>query len=67
MSVSITIKQDEDQILIASVPTLPGCWSQGRTHEEAIANIQDAVEGYIESHRKSGNPLPREDFDLTTL
>jgi predicted RNase H-like HicB family nuclease len=30
-----------------SVPGLPGCWSQGATEQEAIANIQDAIQGYL--------------------
>lgn len=56
--VHMHIEADEDGAFIASVPSLPGCWSQGRTHEEVIANIKDAIEAYIESHRKSGDPLP---------
>jgi len=30
-----------------SVPGLPGCWSQGATEQEALANIQDAIQGYL--------------------
>lgn len=30
------------------VPGLPGCWSQGKTEDEALANIADAIEGYME-------------------
>lgn len=31
----------------ASVPGLPGCWSQGATEEEALENIQDAIQAYL--------------------
>lgn len=31
----------------ASVPGLPGCWSQGATEQEALANIQDAIREYL--------------------
>ena len=30
-------------------PGLPGCWSQGRTEKEALANIKDAIETYLET------------------
>jgi predicted RNase H-like HicB family nuclease len=30
-------------------PGLPGCWSQGKTEEEALENIKDAIKGYIET------------------
>ena len=41
-----------------SVPALPGCHSQGKTQEEAIANIEEAIRGYIASRRKHGETLP---------
>lgn len=59
MKYRIHIEQDEDGKFVASCPTLPGCWSQGDTREEAKRNIADAVDGYLESHRIHGDPLPR--------
>lgn len=43
----------EDGWYIADVPALPGCMSQGRTEEEAIENIKDAINGYLETFRKT--------------
>jgi predicted RNase H-like HicB family nuclease len=39
------LKTDEGYSV--SVPGLPGCWSQGATEEEALENIQDAIQGYL--------------------
>ena len=36
-----------DEGYSVSVPGLPGCWSQGATEEEALANIQDAIQEYL--------------------
>lgn len=36
-----------DEGVTASVPALPGCWSEGDTEEEALANIQDAIREYL--------------------
>ena len=58
MKFTVTFEQDEDGFFVASCPTLPGCHSQGRTREEAIANIAEAIRGYIASMRKHGEPVP---------
>lgn len=58
MRFRIVIDQDEDGKFVANCPTLPGCWSQGDTREEAKRNIGDAIEGYLESLRKNGDPIP---------
>lgn len=42
------------------VPALPGCVSQGETYEEAVANAQEAVEGFLEALVKAGQPIPSE-------
>ena len=36
-----------DEGITVSVPALPGCWSEGDTEEEALANIQDAIREYL--------------------
>ena len=55
---AITLEQDEDGFIVASCPALPGCHSQGRNEEEAIANIREAVRGYIASMRRHGETIP---------
>jgi predicted RNase H-like HicB family nuclease len=55
---AITLEQDEDGFIVASCPALPGCHSQGRTEEEAIANIREAIRGYIASMRRHGESIP---------
>ncbi len=58
MKFPITLEQGEDGFIIASCPALPGCHSQGKTREEAIINIKEAIRGYVASMRKHGDPLP---------
>ena len=58
MKFAIILEQDENGFVVASCPALPGCHSQGRTREEAIANISEAIRGYIASMRKHGEPIP---------
>jgi predicted RNase H-like HicB family nuclease len=63
MKFAITLEQDEDGFIVASCPALSGCHSQGRTKEEAIANIKEAIRGYIASMRKHGEPIPVTDVE----
>jgi len=48
MKVNITIEKDEKGYFVAEVPALPGCFSQGKTRREAITNIHEAIEGWLE-------------------
>lgn len=48
MTFQIVLKPSEEGGLTALVPSLPGCISEGRTREEAIANITEAIELYLE-------------------
>jgi len=58
MKYRIIIEQDEDGVFVAEVPSLPGCISQGYTRPEAISNIKEAIEGYLESLAEHGEPVP---------
>ncbi len=58
MQFVITLEEDEDGFIVAECPALPGCVSQGKTREEALLNIEEAVRGYLVSLRKHGQPLP---------
>ncbi|HLF09128.1 MAG TPA: type II toxin-antitoxin system HicB family antitoxin [Dehalococcoidia bacterium] len=42
------------------VPALPGCVTQGRTRDEALANAREAILGFVEGLEKAGEPLPTE-------
>jgi predicted RNase H-like HicB family nuclease len=49
MKLHVLIEQDEAGYFVAEVPALPGCLSQGKTHEEALANVKEAIEGWLET------------------
>ncbi len=48
MKLHVIVEQDEFGYFVAEVPALPGCLTQGKTHDEAIANIKEAIEGWLE-------------------
>jgi antitoxin HicB len=58
MKFRVIVQPDEDGVFVAECPTLPGCISQGKTRTEAMANIKDAIEGYLASVKKHGEPIP---------
>ncbi|MBP7830400.1 MAG: type II toxin-antitoxin system HicB family antitoxin [Kiritimatiellae bacterium] len=52
-----TLERDEDGMWVAECPSIPGCVSQGTTREEALANIQEAIEACLEVRAERGMPL----------
>ena len=58
MKYRVIIEQDEDGIYVAEVPALPGCISQGKTRDEAIKNIKEAIAIYLESLEAHDEPVP---------
>ena len=54
----VVLDTDEDGWHVASCPQLPGCHSQGRTRDEALAAMREAIKGYVASMREHGAPLP---------
>lgn len=57
----------EDGFWVAECPSLPGCISQGKTKEEAITNIKEAITGYIEALKEDNLPIPEENFETFVL
>jgi len=58
MQYRVIIEQDEDGMFVAEAPSLPGCISQGTTRDEALVNIREAIQAYIESLEKHNEPVP---------
>ena len=48
MRLKVIVQPGEDKGFVAHVPALKGCWSQGATREEALANVREAIEGWLE-------------------
>jgi len=55
----VTLTPDEDGMIVAECPALPGCVSQGKTREEALENIRDAIEGILRLRREKNWPIPQ--------
>ena len=59
----VLIYPGEAGFWVAECPSLPGCVSQGESREAALANIKEAIEGYIAVLEEDGLPVPVENFD----
>jgi predicted RNase H-like HicB family nuclease len=63
----VVISRGEDSYWVAECPSLPGCISQGRTREDAIENIKEAIVGYIAALSEDGLPVPEDYFDTLVV
>jgi predicted RNase H-like HicB family nuclease len=57
MKLSVTIDRDEDGVWVVECPAIPGCVSQGKTKEQAIKNIEEAIALCLEVRAERGLPL----------
>jgi predicted RNase H-like HicB family nuclease len=57
----------EDGFWVVECPSLPGCVSQGKTKAEAVANIREAIEGYVAALQEDGLPVPEDRFDAIVM
>jgi len=48
----------EDQAFIAEVPELPGCAADGKTYQQALANVEVIIREWIETAKEIGRPIP---------
>ena len=69
MTYKVFIKKGEDGKFVASVPSLPGCHTQGESIDEARKNIEEAVRGYLKVAKKFGDKISSDDTQTleTTL
>lgn len=63
----VVIYPGENGYWVVECPSLPGCVSQGKTKEEAIANIKEAIRGYIAALEQDKLPVPEERFETLVV
>jgi predicted RNase H-like HicB family nuclease len=67
MTRRVLLYPGEDGFVVAEVPSLPGCISQGRTREEALDNVREAISLHEEVLRERGEPLPEDRVELVEV
>ena len=63
----VLIYPGEDGYWVAECPSLLGCVSQGQSRQDAIANIKEAIDGYVDSLEEDGLPVPEEHFEALVV
>lgn len=59
MEYTVILEPQKEGGYTVTVPTLPGCISEGDTIEEALSNIKEAIELFIEILKEDGKPIPQ--------
>jgi len=68
MTLKVVITPGEDSGVVAQVPALRGCWSQGQTRDEALLNIREAIATWLEVEQdKSDHQSAPADVELVTV
>ena len=67
MTRRVLLYPGEDGCIVAEVPSLPGCISQGKTRDEALANVREAISLHEEVLRERGEPLPVDQVELVEV
>ena len=68
MKLKVILTPGEDSGFVARVPALRGCWSQGSTRDEALANAREAIEAWLETEQdKADQGDVRTDVELLTV
>ena len=58
----VVFTQDEDGYFLVEVPVLTSCFTQGKTREEALANLKEVIPLCLEHMAEEGNPVPDKYF-----
>ncbi len=67
MTRRVLLYPGEDGFVVAEVPSLPGCVSQGKTRDEALVNIREAISLHEEVLRDQGEPIPEDKVELVEV
>ncbi len=67
MTRRVLLYPGEEGFIVAEVPSLPGCISQGKTRDEAIANVREAISLHEEVLRERGEAVPDDRVELVGL
>ncbi len=67
MTRRVLLYPGEDGYVVAEVPSLPGCVSQGQTRDEALANIQEAIALHVEVLQARGEPVPDDQVEIVEV
>ncbi len=55
MQFTVILEPGENGYIVAHCPALKGCWSQGKSEDEALANIKQAIEGWLEAEAEKAS------------
>ena len=67
MTRRVLLYPGEDGYVVAEVPSLPGCVSQGKTRDEAVANVREAIFLHEEVLRERGEPVPEDHVEIVEV
>ena len=67
MTRRVLLYPGEDGYVVAEVPSLPGCVSQGKSREEALVNVREAISLHVEVLRERGEPVPDDHVEIVEV
>ncbi|HXT61900.1 MAG TPA: type II toxin-antitoxin system HicB family antitoxin [Pyrinomonadaceae bacterium] len=67
MTRRVLLYPGEDGYIVAEVPSLPGCFSQGRTRDEALDNVREAISLHEDVLRERGESIPDDHTELVEV
>jgi len=67
MTRRVLLYPGEDGYVVAEVPSLPGCVSQGKTREEALTNVREAISLHEDVLRERGEPVPDDQTEIVEV
>jgi predicted RNase H-like HicB family nuclease len=67
MHFQVTLERDETGVWVAECPSIPGCVSQGKTRDDAVDNIREAIALCLEVRAERGLPLTLETHDVEVV